>query len=428
MAETFNTKDFAIYLPAINAAFASKVIESVPKTRPFPSGLSLLDLAFWDRGNRLFYHPYCLHSIGLYRVGSTIHNALTQAGRTDRVLVGDSGGFQIGHGKLGGCDELRPGMTAEQAEDAWFEADEVRNWIVTWLDTHCQYAMTLDIPLWATLGKNSGSPFHRCSHEQITRMTVHNLHYIQRNRRGRAKWLNVIHGIDQPSIRQWFDAVKWFKYGGWALAGNAGAYGGLTSVLRTVLMMRDEDAFSTGQDWVHVLGVSTIGWSLALSAIQRGLRKTNPNLSVSFDSASPFQQAGRTEEACVLPTLDGEFTNWRVRTERSPQGLVYVGSQDPFPFESAVASHLTLGHLNVYQGIYRKRRYDPISIALLNNHNVYVYLKAFDQANTLAFTSSTFDRIPMLYQRCISIISEAFDRPDWSRYLDSERSALEALS
>jgi hypothetical protein len=319
-------------------------------------------------------------------------------------------------------------MTGQEAEDAWHDADHVRSWIITWLETYCQYSMTLDMPLWATLTENEQSPFHSCSQDQLIAMTVGNLHYIERHRQGRTKWLNVIQGFDEGSIKTWFDAVKWFKFGGWALAGNAGARGGLSSVLRTIFMMRDQDAFSPGQDWIHVLGVSTIGWSLVLSAIQRALRKTNPNLTISFDSASPFQQAGRNEEACVMPQLDRQFHNWKIRTERSPQGLVYVGSTEPFPHQSAIADHITLGDLNVYEDIYEKRRYDPISIALLTNHNIYVYLKAFDEANKLAFSPSTVDDIPSLYRRCIEIIGEAFDRPDWYGYLEDERSTLNAHS
>lgn len=428
MTETFNTQDYAIYLPAVNEEYASRVTLEVPSSRPFPKGLTLKDLAFWERGTKLFYHPYCLHSIGQYRVGSVVNNALTQAGRTDRVLVGDSGGFQIGKGTLKGFDKLKAGMTAEQAEDVWLEEDHVRNWIVTWLETNCQYAMTLDMPLWATLSENKDSPFHLCSHEQLTAMTVENLRYIERHRQGRTKWLNVIQGFEEDSIKNWFDAVKWFRYGGWALAGNAGARGGLHSVLRTVLTMRDEDAFSSGQDWMHVLGTSTIGWAIVLTAIQRELRKINPKLTISFDSSSPFQQAGRDEEACYLPTLDRDFQSWRIRAEQSPQGHVYVKSQEAFPYKSAIAQHMTLGDLNVYEDVYEKRRYDPISLAMLANHNVYVYLKAFDEANNLAFNPSTVYDIPMLYQQCLEVIGEAFDRNNWYSYLHNERSILNAHS
>lgn len=428
MTEQFNTQDYAIYLPAVTGEFAGRVTQTLPAGRPFPAGLELSDLAFWDRNNSLFYHPYCLHSVGQYRVGSVIDNALTRGGRTDRVLIGDSGGFQIGKGTLKGYDELKTGISALDAEAAWVNADDVRNWIITWLETHCQYAMTLDMPLWATSSDGTDSPFHQCSIEQLTAMTVENLRYIEANRQGRTQWLNVVQGLDLPTTKAWFDTVKWFRHGGWALAGNAGARGGLYNVLNTVFMMRDDDAFAPGQDWVHVLGVSTLGWAVVLTAIQRGLRQANPAIKISFDSSSPFQIAGRNEQACYLPQLGSHVSSWKIRMDRSPQGEVYVGSKDPFPYSTPLGHRMTLGDLNVYQGLYQKRRYDPISLAMLVNHNVYVYLKAFEMANDAAFGAQGSSEVPRLYRQCIEVIGEAFDRPDWASLLHREKSLLDAHS
>jgi hypothetical protein len=428
MTERFNTTDYAIYLPAVTGEFANRVLQSVPLDRPFPNGLSLHDLAFWDRRNTLFHHPYCLHSIGQYRVSSVIDNALTRGGRSDRVLIGDSGGFQIGKGTLKGYDLLRVGMSAEDAEAAWADADDVRTWIITWLETHCQFAMTLDMPLWATTRNGADSPFHQCSVDQLTAMTVENLRYIESNRQGKTQWLNVVQGLDEHSTWAWFDAVKWFRYGGWALAGNAGAKGGLYRLLNTVLLMRDDDAFAAGQDWLHVLGVSTLGWSVILTAIQQQLRQQNPALTISFDSSSPFQIAGRNEQACYLPDLGDHVSSWKIRVDQSPQGDVYVGSTAPFPHASPLGQRMTLGDLNVYQGLYQKRRYDPISLAMLVHHNVYVYLKAFDMANTAAFAEQAQDKVPRVYRQCIDVIGEAFDRPDWYAFLYREKPLFDAHS
>lgn len=428
MIERFNTKDYAIYLPAVTSEFANRVTQIVPAQRPFPCGLELSDLAFWSRNSKLFYHPYCLHSIGQYRVGSVIDNALTRGGRTDRVLIGDSGGFQIGKGTLKGYHALKLGMSAQEAEAAWVNADEVRNWIITWLETNCQYAMTLDMPLWATSSEGTDSPFHYCSIEQLTAMTVENLRYIEAHRHGRTRWLNVVQGLDSKTTQAWFDAVKWFRHGGWSLAGNAGARGGLYRLLTTVLMMREDDAFATGQDWVHVLGISTLDWAVVLTAVQKGLRVSNPGLSVSFDSSSPFQIAGRNEQACYLPELGTHVSSWKIRMDQSPQGEVFVDSEAAFPYSSPLGQCMTLGDLNVYQGLYQKRRYDPISLAMLVNHNVYVYLKAFDMANDAAFAADSEHPVPRLYRQCIEVIGEAFDRPDWQGFLCREKSLLDAHS
>lgn len=428
MTYQINTKDYAIYLPAVNDEFARRVTQQVPHDRPFPDKLDLSDLAFWDRNNALFHYPYLLHSIGQYKVGSVVDNGITRGGRTDKVLFGDSGGFQIGKGTLSGYNQLRQGMPGDEAVQAWADADYVRNWIVSWLETNCHYAMTLDMPLWATTDAGSSSPFHDCTIEQLTNMTVDNLRYIDIQRQGNVKWLNVVQGNDEQTTKDWYNAVKWFKHGGWALAGAAGVRGGLMNVLKTVLMMRDDDAFSTGQNWLHVLGTSTLGWAVVLTAIQKSLRTTNPMITVSFDSSSPFQLGGRYEKACAIPNLNLHADSWKIKAERSPHGLPYVGSSETFPYKSPLGERMTLGDLNVYGDVYRKRRYDSISLSMLIHHNVYVYLKSIEMANDVAFSDDPNKAVPRSYEHCIEIISEAFDKPNWYSYLESQRSILQAHS
>lgn len=428
MTVIFNTEDYAIYLPAVNDEFASRVIQPLPIQRPFPAGLKLSDLAFWDRGNALFHYPYVLHSIGQHAVGSVIDNGLTRGGRTDRILIGDSGGFQIGKGTLKGYKGLYKGMSGDAAVEAWVNADEVRNWIVTWLETNCQYAMTLDMPLWAVTGTGEDSPFHDCTIDQLTTMSVENLRFIEARRQGKAKWLNVVQGIDEKSTTDWYAAVRWFKYGGWALAGAAGVRGGLLNVLKVVLMMRDDDAFSAGQDWLHVLGTSTLDWAIVLTAIQKSLRKVNPKIKISFDSSSPFQIGGRYEEACFLPELGDHISSWKLRSAQSPQGLMYVGSSEAFPYESPLGNAMSLGDLNVYAGVYEKRRYDSTSLTMLVHHNVYTYLKAVELANERAFSGDPDRLIPRLYDQCINVIFEAFDNPNWYNFLAKESSLLNTHS
>jgi hypothetical protein len=424
MNTTFNTVDYAIYLPAVNAIFAEQLTKTVPAARSFPDNLKLDDLAFWREKNPFFYHPYVLYSIGQHAVGSTIKNALTNGGRTDKVLVGDSGGFQIGKGTLKGFKELYTGMRADDAQDAWADADEVRAWIVNWLETYTQFAMTIDMPLWSATKFGTESPFHSCSVEQLTDMTVENLKHIEQHTEGRTQWLNVVQGNDEATTRYWFDAVKWFKHGGWALAGGAGGAGGLLSVLKTVLMMRDEDAFSKGQDWVHVLGVSTLKWAVVLTAVQKSLRNVNPNIKFSFDSSSPFQAAGRYEEAYSLPVLTKDVASWSIPSSKSPQNSNLVNSKEKLPFTSPLANRLTLGHLNVYEGAYEKRRYDSISNTMLTHHNVYVFLKAFEMANDEAFSSDSNKQVPDVYMDCLGIIGEAFERQDWYSYLEANSHVL----
>jgi hypothetical protein len=260
--------DYAVYLPAVNEIYASSLIKPIPNNRPFPKSFELDDLAFWKKDTKLWHHAEYLHSIGQYSVGSTPDNVITRRGRTDGVLFGDSGGFQIGKGTLKGINGLNTGISAEDACDAWDNATDAKHWILGWLETYTNYAMTIDMPLWATLQENRSSPFHRCSVKQLTDMTVDNLHFIDRYRKNQTKWLNVLQGPDTAGVVDWWNAVKWFDCEGYALGGCAGYRGGLKSVLATVLMLRDDNAFRAGRDWIHALGVSTAKWAVVLAPVE----------------------------------------------------------------------------------------------------------------------------------------------------------------
>ena len=71
------SNDYAVYLPAVNANYARTIVADLPPDRSLPSGLSLEDFAFWQSDSSLWNHPYCLHSIGQYSVGSNTSNAMT---------------------------------------------------------------------------------------------------------------------------------------------------------------------------------------------------------------------------------------------------------------------------------------------------------------------------------------------------------------
>jgi hypothetical protein len=106
-------------------------------------------------------------------------------------------------------------MEADDACLAWREAYDVRSWILGWLETYTNYAMTIDMPLWARDPTKSNTPFHQCSPEQLIQLTVENLQFIDSHRQHQTKWLNVLQGTDMAAIKQWWDAVKWFKGGGY---------------------------------------------------------------------------------------------------------------------------------------------------------------------------------------------------------------------
>jgi hypothetical protein len=422
---------YAVYLPAVNDSYAAETTKELPTDRPFPDDLTLRDLVFWEP-NQLWHYPYLLHSVGLFAVGSLPDNSVTQRNRANNTLVGDSGGFQIGKGSMKGLLSLRAKpMPAHAAVAAWQQESRARDWIVGWLDTYADYAMTLDMPLWASSPDGASSPFHNCTTAQLIDMTVQNLRYIDKRTDGRTKWLNVVQGGGATTdIAVWWDAVKWFRRGGWALAGSAGAKGGIANMLRTLLMMRDDSAFEPGQDWVHVLGISTPKWAVLLTAVQQALRQCNPSLRVSFDSSSPFQTGGRYEDAALTPAFTRDEGTWSIGTESAPQSRLHADASLATPFahdQSPIGRRLQLRHFSVRGGVWDQRHFDSISNTLLTNHNVWVYLDAMKQANDLAAARDSV-RVPARYLECLAFIDDVFRRDSWDDSIVSNKGMLDAVA
>jgi hypothetical protein len=401
----------AVYLPAVNPTYLNAVTKKLPEGRRFPHGLTPRDLMFWE-DNALWHYPYLLHSIGQYRVGTRPNRVLDKDQRRKSILIGDSSGYQIGRGTLSGLKHVKAGpLTATEAMSAWRQEREARRWIHDWLSTQCDYGMTIDMPLWATSTTGAKSPFHRCSPQQLIDMTVQNLRLAERFSPAETKWLNVIQGGDNYlNAIDWFRAVSWFRRGGWALAGTAGTGGGLLLLLMTVLIMRDADAFSPGQNWLHVLGVSTPLWAIIMTAIQKELRRHNPELMVSFDSSSPLLVGGRFEQVSLSPAFTTQRSSWTIGAERAPQRPAYAKPtcQTKFPYDnSPLGKRLMLNELNVREGPWEPRQFDTLSNAMLINHNIWTHLEAFKRANDIA-EQRCVDSIPKEFLDCLDVIQEAF--------------------
>jgi hypothetical protein len=415
--------EYAVYLPAVNSTYANCITKPILPNRPFPNTIQLTDLEFWNKNSKLFYHPHYLHSVGQYSVGKAPDNAVTRRGKTDGVLIGDSGGFQIGKGRLKGIVGLRNGLSADAIFEVWHDAYDAKQWIMSWLETYTNYAMTIDMPLWSTTAKGNESPFHVCSIQQLTDLTVDNLKFIDTYRQHKTKWLNVLQGVDRQGVINWWNAVKWFDCSGYALGGNAGHYGGLKNTLATLLMLRDDNALIAGRDWIHILGVSTTKWAVMSTAMQTALQSINSNIRVSFDSASPFQTAGRGEEYVITPNFGLDKKDWVLRSTKCPQSTLHFGSNEPLPFSSPLANKLTLGDLNITNDIFANKQFDSLSCTILCNHNVWSFLDAFQTANNLVFANNRSE-VPTLLIQCVDFVAEVFTAPDWQTALDNNTQLL----
>ena len=435
---------FAVYLPAMQYHYASAVDNNkLIKSRDFPKDFKLTDLDFLNPKSKLWHYGYALYSAGQFTDARPKACAVHSRDRKHTTILGDSGGFQIGKGTLRGTEHLKRAKTSAEVCELWRQSGDIRKWIVQWLEANSDYAMTIDMPLWAKFPTNSKTPFHKCSVQELIDLSIGNLDYIKRNARGKTKWLNVIQGTNHDDWKLWWNAVKKYKFNGWALAGSVGwrgikenknegivGMGGLQSVLQMVLTMRDDNAFDKGQDWMHVLGVSQPTWAVLLTAIQRAIRQhcDNDNFRISYDSASPFQAGGRYQKVVRYPKFTKDVASWAMSMHEAPVNPIYADKDKNyrFPYPSPVGDLITLNDLNIRGGEFQRNAYDTISNHLLTNHNVWVYVRSFLEANELAFMlSSEADKaVPQKLIDMCAFIEYILGEDRWQTKLKKESKLL----
>jgi hypothetical protein len=414
----------AIYLPAVNVSYAEVGQQTVDPQRRFPSGLCSADLAFWTGTSTLWNHCFGLHSMGQYRPQAIIRSGLFFRQQGRYVLMGDSGGYQIGKGTLEGFAGLKAAMDPARACNAWRDNEHNVEALIESLELFFDLAATIDMPLWSQREKDSA--FSRCTEQQLLTLTDWNLKMIQRLRRGRTRWLNVIQGLDEPSIERWWQRVSWFRYGGWSLAGAAGWRGGLALLLSTVLKMRDHKAFDPGQDWVHVLGTSTPMWHVLLTGLQAQMREINPGLQISYDSASPFSMAGNRDQYYEPPNLGPQKENWSLRAHTLGADKHHADPTDctPSGLQSPLGARLLMNHLVVNGKDFAKTRLDEVSRQLLANHNIWILLDAARRADQDVVRK----QVPDLYRSGLDVIAEAFRQENWRGFIAANQQLLDQIA
>jgi hypothetical protein len=417
-------KDYAIYLPAISGFYSTYISKQrqekyVPDNRipiGFDRGIEGMNFLNPDEG--YFVYKYGLYSAGhatLDLEKTIIRDSMIQdRDRNHTMVLGDSGGYQIGKGVLK-FDWLNFEGRA---------ANKTREDILNWLELTADWSMLLDVPTWACDRNHTAKTGLKTFQDCLDKTRFNNKFFLE-NRLGNTKFLNVLQGIDWETAEAWYEGVKEFSdpkiwkdkaCEGWAMGGANMCKMHIT--LKRLITLR-EDNFLKKQDWMHFLGTAQLDWSCYLTSIQRQIRKhINENFTVSFDCASPFIA---TAHGLVYTNAQHTTKRWSVIMDKAPDNKALAKSDIPFPFESEIGRRLTMGDICYYAPGIRKTNtelgvgskgkaiefdpenddhyhakpmrnkikkvgktsWDSFGYALMMAHNVYCHIVAVQRANQL---------------------------------------------
>lgn len=292
-------------------------------------------------------------------------------------------------------------------------AQKKRETVLKWLDGIADYAMVLDIPIWITHNKKAVAASGISSPDEAIAATKYNNEYFIANRvgvkNGGARFLNVLQASDHPTGDKWYAAMKDYcdpkkypdrHFDGWAMGGQNMCE--IELVLKRLVTICHDGLMQPGvHDWIHVLGTSRLEWGLVLTDIQRAIRRYfNPQLTISFDCASPFLATakGQIYYESVFP--DGK--KWSYKMSKAVDDKRYAS--DPRSFDAVmvqdghfanftstpISSRLDVSDVCYYKpGMLNKimkegkTSWDSFSYALQMGHNVYMHIDAVLQANEL---------------------------------------------
>lgn len=387
-------RDYAVYLPAISSFYSTYVAkqrlgEFVPKER-IPAGFDrgIEGMNFLNPEEGYFFYKYALYSAGHAQLdlakAMTQDSMLQQRDRVNTMVLGDSGGYQIGKGIL---------------KFDWLDfegkaANKVRDDILAWLEVTADWSMLLDVPSWACDPANREKTGLTSFQDCLDKTCFNNEYWLKR-RVGQTKFLNVLQGSDWDTAEQWYQGVKQFSDNKvWGdKAAEGWAFGGVNMckmdiTLKRLMTMR-EDGLLEGKNWIHFLGTAQLDWSCYLTSIQRQLRKhINEEITLSFDCASPFVA---TAHGLAYTNPIHTPKKWSTVMDKAPDNKALAGSDIPFPFESEFGRRLVMGDICHYApgmvnkiGKEGKTSWDSFSYALYMGHNVYCHITAVQRANHLA--------------------------------------------
>jgi hypothetical protein len=191
-------------------------------------------------------------------------------------------------------------------------------------------------------------------------------------------------------------------------------------MLKRLLLMRDERMLEGRKQWLHILGLSQLTWAVALTAIQRAIQQTaGKAFTVSFDSSTPFLWAGKYQTYPVPPLLTKDIRTWRFTNKPIPLGYAAAtkNAHKPIPTGSPLSRLLSLGDINPEKSPYAARTISDFGSHAFGNHNAYVFIRSFIDANKAVFRRN---EAPQSIADMVGSIEEVFITERWSTFLARE--------
>ena len=406
---TSRQKDYAVFLPAISSFYATYIGKQrsdpnyIPSTRiptAFANGVEELNFLEPEAGS--FYYKYALYSAGHADLDLTKdvprEDWIRQRPRDgSSLLVGDSGGFQIGKGRWEG-DWKDPNCP---------KAQKKRDLVLKWMDGLMDYGMVLDIPAWVVRDVDVANKVGILTYEDACKATIINNEYFMKHSTGACKFLNVLQGENHQEADDWYARMKDYcdpkvypetHFRGWSMGGQNMC--DVHLLLKRLVHIRHDGLLEKGKhDWMHFLGTSKLEWATLLTDVQRAVRKYhNENFTISFDCASPFLATANGQLYITTETEDR--TKWVYRMVPSVDDKKYATDTRKFSdavmadevfstfTDSPLSDKMLIKDVCVYApgdlnkiGKEGKTSWDSFSYALQMGHNVWSHINAVQTAN-----------------------------------------------
>jgi hypothetical protein len=405
---TETQKDYAVFLPAVSSFYSTFVGKQrfgnyVDPAR-IPAGFNngIEGLNFFDPEKGYFYYKWGLYSAGHAELDLNKHSEKEDMFRSrprngTSIVVGDSGGFQIGKGVWEG-DWKDPNCP---------KAHKKRSQVLSWMDALMDYGMILDIPAWVARSPDGAAATGISTYIEAVNATYINNDYFIRNRNGNCKFLNVLQGENHSDAEDWYQRMKKYcdpvqypneHFNGWSMGGQNMC--DVHLVLKRLVGLRFDGLLESGkQDWMHFLGTSKLEWACLLTDLQRAVRKHhNPTFTISFDCASPFLATANGQ--IYIQTETNPNSKWTYRMVPSVDDKKYSVDNRTFRdavlqdnifknfIDSPISSKTLVKDVCVYSpgdlnkiGKEGKTSWDSFSYAIQMGHNVWMHINSVQEAN-----------------------------------------------